>query len=378
MSGGSHPGAAGDRGPRPRSLRRLALALASAGVVLLASLSATGRLSLELAHARLLFAPPSAPLEDPAPLLAHPPAPGTYLHVRARVRCAITALEEAAPPWLACPVRWGGERKLPAVSRDPALERLWDASAIEAEEVKRANADGDGAEAKYAIRHVPALAALVQRTCREGAAEPCARFRETMTAKVVFPDAAAHPTWDALLDAATRGGGAARGSEQAGPMEEAITDEFTIGTLRGELQEIVRARELERYGGPARDAMESQRGGVRLRVWPEIRLPPSAPAPNDGALPHLRTSERWAEFERRDAAPAPYEIRGLLAEVSRDERGDLVLDIDTGRTPENAYAAALRLSALGGATALLLVLGAASVLKVGRARRPLHGRRPAP
>jgi hypothetical protein len=389
------------------------LTLALTGLALgLVGWAFAGPLAAELAHARLLGRTSPAPVEDPAPLLAHPPAPGTLLHVRARVRCQVQPPSDDAPGPIACdPVRWGGEAPVvAAIALDPSAEQLLGDDAIRATphplsamlrqlREQRGEADAEALPEVHVIRGITELVGKVDRLCRGGAdAGACARLRAQLVEKVSLVDVDDEPTtWPGLVKlAASRK--LVRG-EDAG-----LATRETVAALRAELRGIVQPKVLGAYLEPARSLAAGQRGGLLLRVPParaialRAGLARAATAreerarcaedgdegcardageEDDASLASSADSSdwirQWAVYRAAAGADGaqPLELHGVLVAAERNERGEPVLEIDPARTPETALQALARAGAPLLGLALLALHGPLFILNLARARRRL-------
>ncbi|GAB2903123.1 hypothetical protein GCM10027046_35520 [Uliginosibacterium flavum] len=336
----------------------------------------------DLAHTRAaLLAAPAHSYEQAAALIAQPPAPGSMLHLRAQARCQIAPADGNNPSPIDCnTLRWGGEvPQVQTVAADEALLKLYHGEVLEARSNPMLNAilqmqmaRAGGAYNPYAGRasvqtlgNLSALVLTVDRECHDFGASsriPCQDLQQMLGSKIVVDDASDKDIgWTTLLAKARDGS-----LKQDG--DSALANQQVVSSLRASLRDLVAPRVHQLYAKPLQTALASQRGGIVLPLHEQpLSTPSSDPdapvvdiaSPSAGAQIEQSTDwqVQWAAYQsltQPDNLKA-VELNGLVISSDKDERGDLVLNIDPERNPDNYLPALVRLlEAIAGALFLLV------------------------
>ncbi|WP_255990997.1 IgaA/UmoB family intracellular growth attenuator [Chitinolyticbacter albus] len=355
--------------------------LALAGALLLgAAWLFTDEPAADLAHGRSALQPVgSRDINSLNDALAHPPALGSLVRIRANVRCQIGAAEGDAPPPIDCDtVRWGGKGpQLADVVPGEALQRLASGKLLQARsdpmldlamQVQMAR-EGDaynplaGRVSVQVIHHLSELVLGIDQECKNSSAQSaCESLRTTLGSKLMLGDGDKDSGWDVLL-AKAKDGSLKRDYDDA-----ALANQITVSGLLTDLNDLATPRLREFYAKPLAAARASQRGGLLLITHGAGFPPPVTANAEDLAEAGSDAAEgeqsadwqvQWANYKMlaEPVSLKQLDLQGLVVSSGRNAAGDQVLEVDPQRTTANALAALVRLLAMGMGAALLLVHG---------------------
>ena len=213
------------------------------------------------------------------------------------------------------------------------------------------------------LSNLSALILTVDRECRDFGASsriPCQDLQQTLGRKLIVESAGDKDIgWTTLLAKAKDGS-----LKQDG--DSALVNQEVVSGLRQNLRDLAPAH--------ASNLRQASANGPRQPAWQHrsaatppfaaTSADPDAPVIDvtpDTAGPEIEQSTdgqvQWAAYQSLTQSDnfKPIELSGLLISSDKDEHGDLVLNIDPERTPDNYLPALVRLlEALAGALFLLV------------------------
>ncbi|HSC79587.1 MAG TPA: IgaA/UmoB family intracellular growth attenuator, partial [Chitinolyticbacter sp.] len=237
--------------------------LALAGALLLgAAWLVTDEPEADLAHARSALQPlGTREISSLNDALAHPPALGSLVRIRANVRCQIGMVEGDTPPPIDCDtVRWGGDvPKLADVVPGEALQGLAKGNLLQARsnpmldlamqvQMAREGTEYNPLAGRVSVQVISQLSDLVlgiDRECKNSSAQSaCESLRTTLGSKLVLGDGGEGMAWDTLLAKARDG------SLKRGYKDTALANQLTVSSLLTDLGDLATPRLREFYAMP--------------------------------------------------------------------------------------------------------------------------------
>lgn len=346
--------------------RHLSLALTGLALALLAWFTSEG-LEQDLAHVRSRITAHTHEVDSAAALLAAAPQPGDMLHIKVQARCQLLASQGSTPAAPDCQhLRVGGQAPvLPDLVLPPELIALANADMLQANSspmldlMLRMQSGNDPFNRVPSVKVISELTALVLGVSREcdahpGARATCTALMERLGSDLIVGDGERGMGW-VELHARAKDGRLKKDYD-----DSAITRSEVAIQLKSLLQQMAAPALADFYAKPLQAALNSQQGGAVLGLLPSR---PDVAAPEDWP-------QAWQVYQRlaSDEGLQAVDETGMLVAVSTTADGAPIYQIDTERTPENAFSALLRLLPLLLGGLMLLGHGLLFVQRLNQSR----------
>jgi hypothetical protein len=195
-------------------------------------------------------------------------------------------------------------------------------------------------------------------------ASACTRVQDKIARAFIADEERGILPWPTLVERAKQGN-----AKEGG--DSVITLSRRVRSIEDNLKDLVMPLLARQYRGALTQALESQRGGLLLKVVDNSPIP----GLSSGAEAEWETADNWStqwQAVQRLAGPEgaqAMQLTGLVIASRKDSVGDPVLTLDPNRTSANHGPAFLRLLAFLFALTFLSVHGAAAVVNWVRADR---------
>ncbi|WP_374539393.1 IgaA/UmoB family intracellular growth attenuator [Chitinimonas taiwanensis] len=330
--------------------------------------------------------------------LKHPPTLGSMVELNTQVRCTVDDSLNQQPGEINCgKLRWGGRALAPrTVSVDAALLAFYDGSAIQSEKNHQANlmlqmrqmslsGRYDPYVAPPSIYNITNLSALVigiEEQCaanKSALQEACSKLKNLMGEELVVDASNEAIGWEKLLAQSIK--------DAASGEHIALLRESTLISLRSAARSIAEAQIHDSYKQAFLQLQQGQQGAVILNVDPgqanQIKQASlglktlSIENEGDAAAPALldeirgdwlKSWEAYGRIAQADNLQA-LRVKGLLVGMEQAKNGDLILELDPYRTPDNVMRAVLAVVALLLGLLLMLVHGTCWGVNIWRANK---------
>ncbi len=320
------------------------------------------------------------------------------VELNTQVRCTVDDSLNQQPGEINCgKLRWGGRALAPrTVSVDAALLAFYDGSAIQSEKNHQANlmlqmrqmslsGRYDPYVAPPSIYNITNLSALVigiEEQCaanKSALQEACSKLKNLMGEELVVDASNEAIGWEKLLAQSIK--------DAASGEHIALLRESTLISLRSAARSIAEAQIHDSYKQAFLQLQQGQQGAVILNVDPgqanQIKQASlglktlSIENEGDAAAPALldeirgdwlKSWEAYGRIAQADNLQA-LRVKGLLVGMEQAKNGDLILELDPYRTPDNVMRAVLAVVALLLGLLLMLVHGTCWGVNIWRANK---------